>query len=177
MYAKIEPMDQATLFNPLVQFKTALFPWPTHCRYCCLALSHRNMLTPLCDTGMGQGVQISPVKEKTHFKTRKPRRNRLYFADDILKCIVLMEMYEFRLQFHWSLFLRVKLTILNYLNQWWLDSWRVFAPQRVKWILVVSNAVFWMQFQHHTMGLLPDSKIRGCACAGNAGNVFPATAG
>ena len=28
-----------------------------------------------------------------------------------------------------------------------------------------------------TMGLLPDTKIAGCACAGNAGNVFPATAG
>ena len=27
------------------------------------------------------------------------------------------------------------------------------------------------------MGLLPDTSNRGCACAGNAGNVFPATAG
>ena len=28
-----------------------------------------------------------------------------------------------------------------------------------------------------TMGLLPDTQICGCACAGNAGNVFPVTAG
>ena len=27
------------------------------------------------------------------------------------------------------------------------------------------------------MGLLPDTQNRGCACAGNAGNVFPVTAG
>ena len=26
---------------------------------------------------------------------------------------------------------------------------------------------------HANMGLLPDTKIAGCACAGNAGNVFP----
>ena len=28
-----------------------------------------------------------------------------------------------------------------------------------------------------SMGLLPDTQICGCACAGNAGNVFPVTAG
>ena len=27
------------------------------------------------------------------------------------------------------------------------------------------------------MGLLPDTQNCGCACAGNAGNVFPVTAG
>ena len=27
------------------------------------------------------------------------------------------------------------------------------------------------------MGLLPDTKFAGCACAGNAGNVFPASDG
>ena len=30
---------------------------------------------------------------------------------------------------------------------------------------------------HWAMGLLPDTYNCGCACAGNAGNVFPATAG
>ena len=28
-----------------------------------------------------------------------------------------------------------------------------------------------------SMGLLPDTQNCGCACAGNAGNVFPVTAG
>ena len=53
-----------------------------------------------------------------------------------------MEMFEFRLKFHWSLFLRVQLTIFqhwfrkwlgavqttsHYLNQWWLDYQRIYA--------------------------------------------------
>ena len=53
-----------------------------------------------------------------------------------------MKMYEFRLRFHLSLFLRIQLTILlhwfrwwlgavqatsHYLNQWWLVYWRIYA--------------------------------------------------
>ena len=53
-----------------------------------------------------------------------------------------MKMYEFRLKFHWSLFVRVQLTIYqhwfrwwlgadqatsHYLNQWWLVYWRIYA--------------------------------------------------
>ena len=53
-----------------------------------------------------------------------------------------MKMYEYRLKFHWSLFLRVKLTISHhwfrlwlgadqatshYLDQWWLDYRRIYA--------------------------------------------------
>ena len=53
-----------------------------------------------------------------------------------------MKMFEFRLRFHWSLFLRVELTIIqhwfrswlgadqatsHYLNQWWLVCRRIYA--------------------------------------------------
>ena len=53
-----------------------------------------------------------------------------------------MKIYEFRLRFHRSLFLRVQLTIFHhwfrkwlgagqatshYLNQWWLVYWRIYA--------------------------------------------------
>ena len=53
-----------------------------------------------------------------------------------------MEMYEFRLKFHWSLFLRFQLTIFqhwfrywlgavqatsHYLNQWWLVYWHIYV--------------------------------------------------
>ena len=53
-----------------------------------------------------------------------------------------MKIYKFRLGFHWSLFLRVQLTIFqnwfrqwlgavqatsHYLNQWWLVYWRIYA--------------------------------------------------
>ena len=49
-----------------------------------------------------------------------------------------MKIYEFRFRFHWSLLLRLQLTISqhcldngsapsHYLNQWWLVFWRVYA--------------------------------------------------
>ena len=53
-----------------------------------------------------------------------------------------MKIYEFRLKFHWSLFLRAQLTIYqnwfrkwlgadqatsHYLNQWWLIYWHIYA--------------------------------------------------
>ena len=53
-----------------------------------------------------------------------------------------MKMYEYKLAFHWSLFLRVQLTIVqhwfrywlgagqvtsHYLNQWWLVYWCIYA--------------------------------------------------
>ena len=53
-----------------------------------------------------------------------------------------MKMFKFRLRFHWRLFPRVQLTIFqhwfrkwlgagqatsHYLNQWWLDYWRMYA--------------------------------------------------
>ena len=38
-----------------------------------------------------------------------------------------IKMFEFRLKFHWSLFLRVQLTIFIYLNQLWLDCRRIYA--------------------------------------------------
>ena len=72
----------------------------------------------------------------------RPRRNRRHFVDDIFKWVFLIKMYEFRLGFHWSLFLRFELTIFqhwfrlwlgssqatsHYLNQWWLVYWRIYA--------------------------------------------------
>ena len=64
-----------------------------------------------------------------------------------------MEMFEFRLKFHWSLFPRVQLTILqhwfrqwlgavqatsDYLNQWWLDYRRIYASLGFKELNVMS---------------------------------------
>ena len=55
------------------------------------------------------------------------------------------------------------------------------------YVHVKSNATFWtalgcsfcFEFDALSpcMGLLPDTQNCGCACAGNAGNVFPVTAG
>ena len=46
--------------------------------------------------------------------TLRPRQNGRHFADDIFKCIFLMKMFEFRLKFQWSLFLRVQLTVFQH---------------------------------------------------------------
>ena len=43
-----------------------------------------------------------------------PEQNGRHFADDIFKRISLNEKIEFWLQFHWNLFLRVQLTIIQY---------------------------------------------------------------
>ena len=63
-----------------------------------------------------------------------------------------MKMLEFRLRFHWSLFLIFELTILqywvrqrlgadqatsHYLNQWWLVYWRIYAS------LGINKLTYW----------------------------------
>ena len=50
-----------------------------------------------------------------------------------------MKMLEFWLNFHWSLFLRVQLTMAtsHYLNQWWLVYWCIYASlglNELKWL-------------------------------------------
>ena len=74
--------------------------------------------------------------------TLRPRRNFRHFADDIFNTFSWMKMHEFRLRFHWSLFLRFWFTIFqhwfrywlgagqmtsHYLKQWWLVYWRIYA--------------------------------------------------
>ena len=68
-----------------------------------------------------------------------------------------MKMYEFRLRFHWSLFLKVQLTkplhwqwlgadqvTSHYLNQWWLVYRRIYASlglNELKVILLLTNGM------------------------------------
>ena len=67
-----------------------------------------------------------------------------------------MEMFEFRLKFHWSLFLRVQLTISqhwfrkwlgavqatsHYLNQWWLVYWRIYASPGLNELTMQTHTV------------------------------------
>ena len=47
-------------------------------------------------------------------KTLKPRQNGRRFAYDTFKRFSWMKILEFRLRFHWSLFLRVQLTIIQH---------------------------------------------------------------
>ena len=68
--------------------------------------SHKRLCRP--------SITLISSPKRVCFNTLRPRQNGRHFADDILKCIFCMKMYEFRLKFHWSLFLRVQLTILQH---------------------------------------------------------------
>ena len=50
-----------------------------------------------------------------------------------------------------------------------IGSWKILQWRRVS---VMTSAI-----TTNPMGILPDTQNCGCACAGNAGNVFPVTAG
>ena len=63
------------------------------------------------------------------FNTLKPRQHGRHFADDILKYISWTNVYEFCLWFHWSLFQRFQLTLIQ------MMSWR----QDIIWINVNWN--------------------------------------
>ena len=68
--------------------------------------------------------------------------NRVPFKTTFSNGFSWMKMYEFRLTFHWNLFLGVQLTIIqhcfrkwlgavqvtsHYLNQWWLVYWCIYV--------------------------------------------------
>ena len=88
------------------------------------------------------------------FNILRPRRNGRHFVDDIFKCSFLNKnVLISRLRFHWSLFLRVQLTIFqhcfrkwlgtdqatsHYLIQWWLDYRRIYeslSPNELIFVL------------------------------------------
>ena len=78
-----------------------------------------------------------------------------------------MKMYEFRLTFHWSLFLGVQLTLFqhwfrwwlgadqatsHYLNQWWLDYRRIYSwlglnkwmGKYIAWFDIIAVTSYWV---------------------------------
>ena len=89
----------------------------------------------------------------------RPRQNGRHFPENIF-IFLERKMYEFRLQFHWSLFLRVQFTIFQhrfkywlctdqatspYLNQWWLDYRRIYASlgfSELNWVVIGSGNVW-----------------------------------
>ena len=53
--------------------------------------------------------------------TLRPTQNGSHFANNIFKCIFFHEIVEFRLKFHWNLFLRVQLTTGFHWFKYWLS--------------------------------------------------------
>ena len=98
-------------------------------------------------------IQSSLIKHKAEtsqryewkqipFNSLRPRKMAAVSPTTLLNAFSWMKMLEFWLKFHWSLFLRVQLTIFqnwfrwwlgavqatsHYLNQWWLVYWRIYA--------------------------------------------------
>ena len=70
--------------------------------------------------------------------TLRPRQDGRCFVDNIFKRIFLNEKYGFQLKFHWSLFLRVQLTISKH----WLRSW-LFAELAQYTIWTSGGPVHW----------------------------------
>ena len=58
----------------------------------------------------------------TTFNTLRPRQNGRHFADDIFKSNSWMKMFEFRLKYHWSLFLKDPINNILALVQ--IMAWR-----------------------------------------------------
>ena len=70
-----------------------------------------------------------------------------------------MKMFKFLLKFHWSLFLRAQLTIFqhwfrwwlgadqatsHYLNQWWLNYWRIYASLGLNELSSIHSLLSWI---------------------------------
>ena len=57
------------------------------------------------------------------FNKLRPSQNGRHLADDIFKhAFSFKKMHEFRLRFHWSLFLRFEIIIFQHWFRWWLGT-------------------------------------------------------
>ena len=105
----------------------------------------------------------------TRINTLSPIWNCRHFADDIFKCIFLNE--KFRLRFHWSLFLKFKLTLFqhwfrkwlgayqetsHYLKQWWLVYWRIYTSLDLSEVIAYT---FSTKTCLHTANILADDAL------------------
>ena len=62
------------------------------------------------------------TKTTTTTTTTTPWQNGRHFTDDIFRCIFVNEKFSILLKFHWSLFLRVRLTITQHWYRYWLGA-------------------------------------------------------
>ena len=79
-------------------------------------------------------VHTRPRLNKNNaFNTLRPRQNGRHFADDTFKRIFSKKMSEFRLKFHWGLFLRVQLTISQHCFRYWLGADQATSHYLKQW--------------------------------------------
>ena len=87
------------------------------------------------------------VNESNRLNTLKPRQNGGHFANAIFKCIVLNEIYEFWLQFPWSLLLRSNLQYSN------IGSEKDLAPTRRQAIVWTNDGLFTDAYMRHSASM------------------------
>ena len=98
-------------------------------------------------------VQSTHLWELTHWG---PDKLAAVSQTTVSNALYWMKMYEFRLRFHWHLFLRVQLRIFQHwfrswlgadqatshdLNQWWLVYWRIYASLGLNELMITITMV------------------------------------
>ena len=94
---------------------------PIKCKSTCSAWSYQPKMTQYTCKCINR-FQSNTFISLMWVNSSLPGQNGRHLADDIFKCISLIEKHEFRLTIHWSLFLRVQLTIRQHLIQ--IMAWR-----------------------------------------------------
>ena len=118
----------------------------------------------------GSRVTISCGFKVEFYVEKQFRRVFAWSANSTDKCIIRitdeMDMTPFQISCWTGKFLRRT-------QEWYSFNYYLYAIEQ--WAL---RTWVWCSYGDDLpMGLLPDTQNCGCACAGNAGNVFPVTAG
>ena len=117
-------------------------------------------------------VSIRDISDFSHTELDKNYRFLTHWGRDKMAAIFQttfwngfswLKMHEFRLTFHWSLFLGVQLTIFShwfrkwlgtdqatshYLNQWWLDYRRIYASLSLNELTRHVIAMYFSSLKH-----------------------------
>ena len=115
----------------------------------------------------------------TRFNTLRPRQMDAISQTTFSNAFSWMKIFEFRLEFYWSLFLRFQLTIFQhwfrywlgaveatsyYLNQWWLVYWRIYASLGLNELITPCRDYVYGKCQYNVLSIKTiqfQRKIRG----------------
>ena len=130
-------------FNTLRQQAITSSNVDTFLRYH-IALSGHNESAHWCLSKLGRPWQTAGWKAfnwtnvltrwfKTHFNSLRPKQMDAISQTTFSSICFLMKMFGFRLKFHWSLFLRTQLTIIQHWFRWWLGADKATSHYLIQW--------------------------------------------
>ena len=132
--------------------------------WCCQAASHYlNQCWPTSPTWYG--VTRQELININNVTWRSVNSSPTNLADDILNCIFIMKSFVFRFEFHWSLFLRVQLTIDQHWFTWQrtgnitshdLNQWGPSSPMHIcgtggRWVNKYFSIVVQIQWKFYLL--------------------------